>query len=269
MKPGLATIALRRYDVFQAIDLAAEAGFAGVEIWGRPPHTPEEFDPEHVARVRDRVRSNGLKVSMFGSYVRPGLADFEQKAEDAIKIAKILGTRKIRIWAGNREPHEADEDVWREVMSSLREFALRAEDEGITLAMEMHAGTLCATPEGCLRVLEMCNVPSLKINFQVLDFRNPDLERVVGIVGPYVVNVHAQNYKPSKREPEKLELCLIKEGLVDYEKVLWLLARYGFNGFVEVEFLKGEHESEEVMLESLRRDAEYLRELTGKYTQPC
>ncbi|MGC8862060.1 MAG: hypothetical protein ACP5R5_04695, partial [Armatimonadota bacterium] len=73
MKPGLATIALRRYDVFHAIDLAAQAGFAGVEIWGKPPHTPEEFDEEHILKVRDRVRANGLKVSMFGSYARPML----------------------------------------------------------------------------------------------------------------------------------------------------------------------------------------------------
>ena len=266
MKPGLATIALRRYDVFQAIDLAAQFGLAGVEIWGKPPHIPEEFDPEHIARVRDRVRANGLKVSMFGSYVRPGLPDFEQKAQDAIKIAKLLGTRRIRVWAGCKEPHEADEDDWQNITRALCEFALRAEDEGLVLAMEMHGGTLCATPEGCMRVIEMCKSPNLKINFQVLDFRNPDVERIISMLGDYVVNVHAQNYRPSRREPEKLELCLIQEGLVDYEKVLSLLAQHGFKGFVEIEFLKGEHESEDAMLDSLRKDAQYLRELTSKFT---
>lgn len=265
MKPGLATIALRRYDVFHAIDLASQAGFAGVEIWGKPPHMPEEFDPEHTARVRDRVRASGMKVSMFGSYVRPGLPDFEPKAEEAIKIAKILGTRRIRVWAGNKEPHEADEDVWQDVTRELREFALRAEDEGMILAMEMHGGTLCATPEGCLRALETCNAPNLKINFQVLDPRNPDLERIIPMLGKYVVNVHAQNYRPSRREPDKLELCLIREGLVDYDRALALLAEQGFNGFVEVEFLKGENENEDTMLNSLQEDAQYLRELTAKY----
>ncbi|MDH7601707.1 MAG: sugar phosphate isomerase/epimerase family protein [Armatimonadota bacterium] len=265
MKPGLATIALRRYNVFHAIDLAAQAGFAGVEIWGKPPHTPEEFDADHTAKIRDRVRAYGMKVSMFGSYVRPGMPDFETKAEEAIKIAKILGTRRIRVWAGNKEPHEADDNVWQEVARKLREFALQAEDYGMILAMEMHGGTLCATPEGCLRVIEMCNSPNLKINFQVLDPRNPDLERTIGLLGRYVVNVHAQNYRPSRREPDKLELCLIQEGLVDYDKALSLLAEQGFNGFVEAEFLKGESESEDVMLDSLRKDAQYLCELTAKY----
>ena len=266
MKAGLATIALRRYDVFQAIDLAAQAGFEGVEIWGRPPHTPEEFDEDHTRRIKDRLRANGLKASIFGSYANPAAPDYEQKAADAIKISKILGARRIRVWAGNKKPHEADEELWRHVAKSLHEFALRAEDDGITLAIEMHCGTLCATAEGCLRVIEESGSPNLKLNYQVYDPRNPDLERIIGMVGPHVVNVHAQNHRPSCREPDKLELCLIREGLVDYDKALSLLAEHGFKRFVEVEFLKGEHESEEAMLDSLKKDAAYLRELTAKYS---
>lgn len=268
MKAGIATIALRRYDIFQALDLAAEAGFKGVEIWGKPPHTPEEFDEEHTLRVRDRARANGLKVGVFGSYARPVLPDFEQKAADAIRISKILGARVIRVWAGNKEPHEADDELWDYVASRLHEFALRAEDEGIALAMEMHAGTLCATPEGALRVIEQADSPNLKLNFQVVNMESPDLEWTIEMVGRYVVNVHAQNYRPSKLEPGKMELCLIEEGVVDYDKALSLLAALGFNRFVEVEFLKGEHASEEAMLDSLKKDAAYLQALTERYTAP-
>ena len=266
MKAGLATIALRRHDVFHVIDLAAQAGFQGVEIWGGPPHTPEEFDEDHTRRIKDRLRANGLKASMFGSYANPAAPDYEQKAEDALKIAKLLCVRKIRVWAGNKEPHEADEELWDHVAKSLHEFALRAEDAGITLAIEMHCGTLCATAEGCIRVIEDSESPNLKLNYQVADPRNPDYERVIGMVGDYVVNVHAQNHRPSPREPDKLELCLIQEGLVDYDRALSLLGEHGFKGFVEVEFLKGEQESEEAMLDALKRDAAYLKELTAKYT---
>lgn len=266
MKAGLATIALRRYDVFHALDLAAQAGFQGVEVWGRPPHMPEEFDEEHTLRVRDRARANGLKVGMFGSYVRPVLPDFDEKAADALKVSKILGARVIRVWAGNKDPHEADEDLWAIVSAKLHEFALMAEDEGITLAMEMHGGTLCATPEGVVRLIEQANSPNLKLNFQVVDMANPDLERTIGMVGDFVVNVHAQNYRPSRSEPDKMELCLVEEGVVDYDKALSLLAGHGFNRFVEVEFLKGESQGEDAMLESLKRDAKYLVALTAKHT---
>ncbi len=265
LRSGIATIALRRYDVFQALDFAAQAGFCGVEIWGKPPHTPEEFDEEHWLRVRDRMRANGLKPSMFGSYARPVLPEFEQKADEALRIAKILGARVIRVWAGNKEPHEADDGLWAAVAERLHWFALRAEDQGVALAMEMHAGTLCSTPEGALRVIEQANTPNLKINFQVVNMQDPDLERTIGMIGDLVVNVHAQNYRPSKCEPGKMELCLIQEGVVDYGKVLSLLAAHGFSRFVEVEFLKGEAESEQAMLDSLRKDAEYLNALIARH----
>ena len=266
MKAGIATIALRKYDVFHAVDLAAEAGFLGVEIWGRPPHTPDEFDEDFTRKIRDHVRSSGLKVCMFGSYVNPSSPDFEQKAADALKIAKILGTRRIRIWAGNKEPHDADDELWKHVGQSLHEFALRAEYEGITLAVEMHGGTLCLTPEGALRLIEEANAPNLKLNYQVADPSNPDSERIIGMVGDYVVNVHAQNHSPSALAGGKMELCWIEEGLVDYDHLLGLLAKHGFKGFVEAEFLKDESVSEGAMLESLRKDAEYLRTLTAKYS---
>lgn len=266
MRAGIATIALRRYDVFHALDLAAEAGFEGVELWGKPPHTPEEFDEEHLKRVRDRARANGLVVHMFGSYARPVLPDFEQKSADAIKAAKVLGARKIRVWAGSKEPAEADDDLWALVCDSLRGFALQAESEGITLAVETHSGTLAATPEGCLRLIERVGAPNLKLNFQVVDPRNPDLDRTIDLIGDHIVNVHAQNYRPSVLDKDKMEISCISEGIIDYDHLAELLSRRGFTGFLEVEFLKGEHVSEEIMLECLSRDAAFLRRIVSKYS---
>lgn len=266
MKPGIATISLRKYDVFHALDLAAEVGFMGVEIWGRPPHTPEEFDEQHTRQIRKRLQANGLEAAVIGSYANPALPDFARKAADAIRIASILGARIIRVWAGNKEPHEAGEELWSLVAKSFYEFALQAELSGITLAMEMHGGTLCATPQGALRVIREAEAPNLKLNFQVNDMANPDLDNLIGAVGDYVVNVHAQNYRPSCLEKGKMDLSWIREGVVDYDKALSLLKSHGFNGYVEAEFLKGEFVSEDALMESLRKDAEYLRQLTAKYS---
>ncbi len=267
VKPGIATIALRKYDLFRALDLAAEAGFAGVEIWGRAPHTPEQFDEEYWHKVKQKLQENELGISMYGSYVNPCSPDYSQKSADALKIAEIIGAKIIRIWAGNKEPQDADEELWKYVANSLRDYALQAEDKGLTLAMEMHGGTLCLTPEGCLRVIEEANAPNLKLNFQLDAAKYPDVEKIVDMVGSYVVNVHAQNYKPSQAEPNKWELTWIDDGVIDYDKVLFLLKNKGFDGYVEAEFLKDEfHPEEKPMLEAMRRDAKYLKELTAKYS---
>ena len=267
MKPGIATIALRRYDIFTALDLAADAGFAGVEIWGKPPHTPEELDQDHMRRVRDRARENGLDIPVFGSYANPSWPEYEQRSADAIKLALLLGAKIVRVWAGNKEPKDADEELWQHAAGSFHEFALRAEYEGLTLAMETHADTLCFMPEGCLKLIEMANAPNLKLNYQPRDFANPDIERDVRMLGDHVVMVHAQNFRPSCVEQGKLDRCLIEEGAVDYDKALSLLAKHGFDGRVEVEFLKGENVTEAAMLDSLRRDAAYLKELTARHSR--
>jgi sugar phosphate isomerase/epimerase len=207
-----------------------------------------------------------MKVCMFGSYVNPSSPDYDQKSEDALKIAKILGAKRIRVWAGNKEPSQAEEELWPFVAGKLREYALQAEDEGIKLAIEMHGGTLCATAEGCERVLAMASAPNLRLNYQVFNPSAPDADRVIGMLGDHVISAHAQNHRPSKLQPDKWEMCLIEEGNVDYDHVLGLLARHGFKGFVEVEFLKGEVDGMDAMLDSLRRDAAYLRQLTAKHT---
>lgn len=266
MKAGIATIALRKYDVFTALDMARDAGFAGVEVWGKPPHTPEGVDEEHLRRVRDRARANGLAIPILGSYVNPSWPEFEQKSADAIAIAKLLGARIIRVWAGNKNPDQADEALWQHVASSFRHFALHAADEGLTLAMEMHADTLCLTPEGVLRVIEMTGAGNLKLNYQVGNFAEPDVERDLALCGDHVVMVHAQNFRPSCCDPAKLNRSLIERGNVDYDKVCSILAQHGFRGYVEVEFLKGENDSEDALIESLKKDAAYLKAITERHT---
>lgn len=265
MKAGIATIALRRYSVFTALDIAGQAGFSGVEIWGKPPHTPDELDEQHTRRVRDRARANGLEIPIFGSYANPSWPEFSQKSSDAIKIALLLGARIIRVWAGSKEPHEADEQDWRHAAASLREFALRAEYEGLQLAIEMHSATLCCTPEGAIKLLEMADTPNLKLNYQAADFANHNVDHDIAVVGDNVVMVHAQNFAPSSYKPGVMVRTLVQDGTVDYERVLSLLSAHGFNGYVNVEFLKDEDISEDAMLESLKKDAAYMSELVSRY----
>ncbi|MCL6630864.1 MAG: sugar phosphate isomerase/epimerase, partial [Armatimonadetes bacterium] len=163
-RPGVCTIALRRYDVFRAIQMAAEAGYSGVEIWGKPPHTPNPIDREHEEAVRQTIHDCGLTVPMFGSYVNVDGSDWKKNAKENLDISCILGAKVMRIWAGSKEPSDADQDYWQEVILRLREFCLMAADVGISLAVEMHGGTLAATVEGSERLLVEVDHPALKLN---------------------------------------------------------------------------------------------------------
>ena len=40
MKLGLCTIAFQEKPLEEVIDIAADYGFDGIEVWGKPPHLP-------------------------------------------------------------------------------------------------------------------------------------------------------------------------------------------------------------------------------------
>jgi sugar phosphate isomerase/epimerase len=263
VKAGLATIALRELDVFQVIDLAGRAGFQGVEVWGRPPHTPYPFDEVYTASVRDRILQLGMEPSILGSYTNSASEAFQTEASLTLRIAKALGTKIIRVWAGDTEPCDATNDDWMRNAANLKWMSERADDVGITLAIEMHGGTLALTPEGVLRLLELANTDNLKLNFQVNDPAAPDLDRSVSLIGSHIVMVHAQNYvRAPEGSPHQWERSLVEEGLTDYRHLVALLRHYSFDGYVEVEFLKGEPDRDK-MLDAMQKDALFLRRLVA------
>lgn len=264
-KPGCGTIALREMDVFRAIREIADAGFAGVEIWGRAEHISDPVDWKHVESIAQTIKKCKLQVSMYGSYVSVGNEDWKQKAEESLRICKIINAPVMRIWAGGKEPHQADEDYWKEMVARQKVFCQMAADAGVILAIEMHGGTLAFTIPGSERFLAEVDHPSLKLNFQVTDNEPNYLDRAIPTLGAHVVNIHAQNHRTEIESDGKevRPLVLIEEGDFDYAELLGRLKPYGFDGFIEVEFLKGDFGcgGEEVMLDSLKKDAAYLRRI--------
>lgn len=253
MKTGLCTIAFRDRPLEAVLDLAARAGFDGVEPWGKPDHTPATYDRDYNLRVAEAVRGRGLEVSQFGSYANPTSDRFEREMEDALRTARDLGTDKIRVWAGRTGSAEADEAQWGTVISGHRTFSDRAADLGIALVVEVHRGYLTDTAEGNLRLVEGVNRPNFRLNFQPMSSHSA--ERVLGEarkMAPYVTTVHAQNYLQAGQNRR----ALISEGAVDYVAVVAELRKAGFDGYLEVEFVR-----EEDPEKALEADARFLRVL--------
>ena len=253
MKIALCTIAFRDRPFEAVLDLAVRAGFDGVEPWGKPDHMPGVYDADYVRWASAAIRKRGLAVSQYGSYANPTSGAFAQEMEDALKIARDLGTDKIRIWAGQNGSAEAAEGEWETAISGFRTFSDRAGEQGATLAVEMHDGYLSDTARSCLRLLEGVDRPNFQLNFQPMYTHDPGrvLEEL-GKVAGHVTTVHAQNYT----EAGSSGRSLIAEGFVDYAAVVAKLREAGFDGYLEVEFVREENPEE-----ALRADAKFLRSL--------
>lgn len=261
MKLGLCTIAFREKLLEDALNIAQQIGFDGVEIWGREPHISETYDHRRVRAARKMVESRGLEVAMFGSYLRAGAppSDEEEEvtAEAALQTTQALGARVCRVWAGNVSSKRAGKEKWRTTVEELESACAMADNLDLVLAVEMHDGTLADTSGSTLRLIKDVGAGNLKVNYQARFGKgSEDAYRRLRAVLPHVVNVHAQNHRPAKASRDgRLEPTALADGLVDYQKILKILSAAGFDGFVEIEFVPPSPANK---VKALALDYEYL-----------
>jgi len=257
-KVGLCTIAFQERPLFEVLELAAQVGFDGVEPWGKPDHLPLTTPDDRVREIRAKLDSLNLACSHYGSYVRLGEEHpaGEQKAnmQRSLEIAGILGTKIVRIWAGDKNSELLSAADWDRIVEDAKLYCGLAEPLGMELAMEMHGNTLTNRAAAMVELIDKVGSPALKANFQILNDTEDPYERA-RIAAPYTVMVHAQNVAPGGGEQQSL----ISEGTVDFNKIYGILAAAGFKGYFEVEFVKGSAYEEKV--DSLQRDCAYLKSI--------
>lgn len=157
-----------------ALDWAVKRGFRHVEVRMVDGANVANLDDAQVARAKQEIDKRGLKVSaiasplfkcaldparpvevgdLFGNKEEPLDVHFA-KLPRAIKIAKALGTAKIRIFSFWRE--KQPEKYFDEIARHLKRAAAVAEAESVTLMLEnetaCNGGYAAEVAELCRRV---------------------------------------------------------------------------------------------------------------------
>ena len=187
-RAGLVSVTYRALSHREVIDLAVEAGLDRIE-WGSDVHAP----CRDVARLNDIAaysRERGIACCSYGTYFRLGLHPLSELT-DYIAAARILGTRVLRIWAGNKNYTDMTEDERAVLIDEARRAAQLAEREGVVLCFEWHTETMTNVPEGALALVESVGSPALRLYWQPSQYRSfADNVAQARRVAPYVVNLH-------------------------------------------------------------------------------
>jgi sugar phosphate isomerase/epimerase len=263
MKIGLCTIAFSELPLEEVLNIAAEYGFDGVEIWGKEPHTPSKYDEDYFRKIKEITDSKMLEIAAFGSYVNPLMDDYEQQMETALRITQTLGSKLIRVWSGGGPSKSIRPHDRRIISIRLKAMCQWAGLHGITVATEMHNNNLTDTAETTLQLIQDVGLPGLKTYYQPCFRRDADdFYECAELVGTYVANVHAQNAK--SLADGRFEACAIADGIVNYEKIVNILKSYDYDGYLEIEFVHVEHPDKvgsENKLAALKNDGDFLRQL--------
>ena len=190
---------------------AAKIGYDAVCIYAhRPLGFPMDFSPERRKKMVDLAQELDLELGamvcctnfMKGSHVLLYPQEKEiMYVRECIKMAKDMGMSIVRVLAAFygyfQNPYanqgyggpafesrsrrvSRNEDwleAWHQVKDALREVALFAQDQGITLALQTHP-EITGNNEETLQMIEEVNVPSLKVGLDLPLFESQSPEFV-------------------------------------------------------------------------------------------
>jgi sugar phosphate isomerase/epimerase len=189
-----------------------------------------EKTPGYLDDLRDSLEARGIKVLNIaidaGNIADPDdakRAEWVEENASWLDVAKKIGSPSIRVNAGHSEDQE--EGLNRSI-ESFRQIVGRAKDMGLSVLLENHGG-FSSDPDSILRIIGEMGTE----NFGTCpDFGNFDpairydaLERIC----PYAKFVHAKTYEFDAEG---------NETTLDIPRIMDILDRNGYDGYVSVEF---------------------------------
>lgn len=196
LTPGICSVTLRPASIEEVVNIASEAGLAGVE-WGTDVHVTDTASAE---KARAASEEAGLASLSLGSYYRAGsFGDFERDLD----LAGILGAPRIRIWAGESGSASATPGHWDAVSQDARRVSGLAAERGISLAFEYHGNTLTDSPESALELLGRVDQGNVGTYWQpAVGLSDQQALESLHKVLPHVVGVHCFSWSPeAERQP--------------------------------------------------------------------
>jgi len=217
----------------EAVNVAAELGFDGVEIDARGEFTPQAMSQTALRQVRKMLADRDLGVASVAFRTRRGYAtpeDLDRRVaatKAAMELASQLGAPVVVNSLG-RIPAEDDPDRRRmliEVLSDLGRFGNRV---GAILAAE--TGT--ESGEQLARLLAQLPEGSLGADFNpgrlLLGGFSP--EEAVSALGPWILHVHASDARRGL-STGLAEPAAIGRGDADFPALLAALDERNYRGY--------------------------------------
>jgi 3-dehydroshikimate dehydratase len=217
---------------------AGATGFDGIELWGvHARHLVQQ--PGLDGRW---LKSQGLGIPMVSDYLP--LEGGEQEAirytRDLCQLARHWQAPKVRTFAGHQGSAELDRGQRKALTRRLQTLTRCVADEGLTLVVETHPGTLADTVDSTLEMLADIDHPALGINFDVLHVweAGADPQLALQQMAPWVRHFHFKNihqrdqlgvfapanvYSPAG---SRQGMVPVMEGACDYRPLLDTLANW-------------------------------------------
>ena len=191
----LCTISFRHHLVSlpELADWAKRNDFDGIELWAvhaRHLDRQPALDGHWIER-------QGLRIPMVSDYLPLDGSEAEalRKTREACRLAKRWHANKVRTFAGPLGSDEVSPSQRRAMTRRLKTLTQCVADEGLSLMLETHPGTLADTVGSTLELLSDIDHSALGINFDVLHVWESGANPLVALkqLAPWVHHCHFKN----------------------------------------------------------------------------
>jgi sugar phosphate isomerase/epimerase len=225
---------------------AGAMGFDGVEILHRQMTSEDNAYLQQIKRCALIEGVDLCGFSIHQGFMSPDEKERRKNIEHTIhciELAYKLGIPTMRVntgrWGTSKDfdalmknrgiepvlPGHTEEEAFGWVIEAFHACLPKAQECGVTLALENHWG-LCLTPAGVLRIVEAVNSPWLQVNMDTGNFLENPYDKLDQIA-PKTVYVHAKTY--------------FGGGIwytldLDYPRIAGILRKHNYRGYVSLEY---------------------------------
>ena len=202
---GLVSISFRPKSPEEILIAMQKSGLTDIE-WGSDVHAPCN-DLNAVRELAELQERYGVRCCSYGTYFRLGITPLAE-LEQYIEAAKVLGTRILRLWCGNKNSEEYTKEERIQLFEECRQAARIAEKENVILCMECHNNTYTNCKEGALELMEAAGNEYFRMYWQPNQLRSESENmESAKLIAPYTVNIHVFNWKMNGDILEKYPLA--------------------------------------------------------------
>lgn len=217
-------------DFTRTMRMLPAAGYAYVELnlW----HA-QRLLPSFVSRLHERLGAVELRTaSVYGTSLgspsrRPDL-DLGHKLW-LMEVAAMLGAERVVVGG---VPRGGDGSL-EAAIDTLRLLAPHAEDRGMQVCLENHAGFTLETIEDYRRVCDAVPVPNVGICIDTghFDAADVDMDALIDELGERVNHIHVKE----NHGRGSVDFRRFGEGATDNHRVIEKMIAKGYSGFITVE----------------------------------
>ncbi|WP_129660604.1 sugar phosphate isomerase/epimerase family protein [Rothia halotolerans] len=244
-------------DTAAATEAARVAEGEGIPIIGLTPYT--------------------MAINATDDHTRRAAVD---ELRTAIDTAHTVGANRIRVYAGQWQAHQDDYEAhWAQLLRSLRELSVQAQEAGVILCPENHFGTMTQTARDTARLVREIDSPSVRVLYDQANLtftHDEDIDEAFAVQGDLIGHVHVKDlvfvdpdapFVASETarvhaEERAVRSRVVGDGSVDWAWILRRLWERGYDGILSLEYEYRWHPQDlddpEV---GFRRGAKYLRNL--------